>query len=539
MSLFGKVSFVVNILLALIRLGSVILFVIGNVTQHLVRFIGKNAMALILGGLLGSVYDKYTKEMKTDQLARDAIARLEDDVYYATEMISLLKEARKEAEEENSSLLQEADERRKTIAEYEDALTRKGMEVDKLKEQLADKNQECDRNREKLEELLRQASDNDFYCGYLEEKVKAHEEERKKMKQETKELEDKWQASQQEQLVLARNHLRKKHGNLAIQKNVRILEDRLQFLQRENENLKEKLSEGERQMSSIKNSTTSEKNKNKALVEENRVLRDKIALYQEDCDVVVESALRCASNSELDKAEMLLTQVLDRSPNHERALKGKEFLEQRMIWDSIPLMIDECQFDAVLERITHAQSLESVSPQVHVDLARMKGNIFCKLQRLQEASECFLSVLDKDEDQVDCRLRLALCLLLLGRHAEAMVHLQELDEHQEDLVALIITAETLERMELHGCPYYVLGIAEDANLKEIGWAYRKRALRFNPDRCQGSRAERERRTEIMQKINLANDILRDADEREKYDTLRDFVKDFADKLFEDPKFSDE
>ncbi|XP_064103354.1 dnaJ homolog subfamily C member 7-like [Macrobrachium nipponense] len=124
---------------------------------------------------------------------------------------------------------------------------------------------------------------------------------------------------------------------------------------------------------------------------------------------------------------------------------------------------------------------------------KVKGNMFYKLGRLEEASECFLRVLDMDDDQVDCRRRLGLCLLLLGRHSQAMTQLEKLGD-QEDLVA---AARTLQRMQRHGCPYYILGIAEDANLKEIKWAYRKRTLKFNPDNCQGSKDERQRRMDIM------------------------------------------
>ncbi|XP_066980063.1 tropomyosin-1-like [Macrobrachium rosenbergii] len=273
MSVFGTVNFVVSNLLALIRPGSVILsFVNGNVLQDLGCFIGQNAMALLLGGILGNLY---MEEKKTGRHARDAIARLEDDVDDATEMICLLKEARKEeAEEKNLSLLREIDQRKndeaaltqrnddlnnemkKKIEEYEEALIQKGMEVDNLKERLAEKDQECKRNREKLEELRSQASDNDFYCGYLEEKVKAHETERKKLKQVITKLEE------------------KNHGNEA-QRKLATLEDRVQLLQRENENLKQKLSEREREMASVNNSVVSE-NKNNALVEESpKVLRDK------------------------------------------------------------------------------------------------------------------------------------------------------------------------------------------------------------------------------------------------------------------------
>ncbi|XP_064098235.1 curved DNA-binding protein-like [Macrobrachium nipponense] len=90
-------------------------------------------------------------------------------------------------------------------------------------------------------------------------------------------------------------------------------------------------------------------------------------------------------------------------------------------------------------------------------------------------------------------------------------------------------------MQRHGCPYYILGIAEDANLKAIKWAYRKRALKFNPDNCQGSEEERHRRMDIMQKVNYANDLLYNTDERGEYNAVREFIKDLAAEVFQDPQ----
>ncbi|XP_064085239.1 chaperone protein DnaJ-like [Macrobrachium nipponense] len=104
-----------------------------------------------------------------------------------------------------------------------------------------------------------------------------------------------------------------------------------------------------------------------------------------------------------------------------------------------------------------------------------------------------------------------------------MTQLEKLDDQE-----LVAAARTLQRMQRHGCPYYILGIAEEANLKEIKWAYRKRTLKFNPDNCQGSKDERQRRMDIMHKVNYANYLLCDTDERRKYNAVREFIKDLAD-----------
>ncbi|XP_064083802.1 uncharacterized protein LOC135199575 [Macrobrachium nipponense] len=346
------------------------------------------------------------------------------------DLLDEFMEERHNVEDENKLL-------KKKIEELEDALTQKAKEVENVNEQLARQERQCESHREKLEELQNQAVDNDFYCGYLEEKVKAHETERKRLLQATAQLEEKLQVSQREVSGLTRNHdLDKNHSNqtrqnLGNQKNAHIQETPVQPLPKENEKMNDKLEQPERLVTVLNNSMANDKNKNDALVEENKV----------------------------------------------------------------------------------------------------KGNMLYKLGRLEEASECFLRELDMDDDQVDIRLRLVLCLLLLGRHSEAVMHLEKLD-NREDLVA---AAKALQRLQRHGCPYYILGIAEEASLKEIEWAYRKRALKFNPDKCHGSNEERQRRTEIMQKVNYANDLLHDVDEREEYDTVREFIKDLAAAVVLDPQ----
>ncbi|XP_064083801.1 trichohyalin-like [Macrobrachium nipponense] len=383
---------------------------------------------------LDRVERKCIEDQKALQIGQDATARKNDDhLYYATEMISLLKEEWKDAKEENYFLLDELEE-----LNFNEAATIRTNQ-DLLDEFMEERHNErqCESHREKLEELQNQAVDNDFYCGYLEEKVKAHETERKRLLQATAQLEEKLQFSQREVSGLTRNHDLDKNlsnqtrQNLGNQKNAHIQETPVQPLPKENEKMNDKLEQPERPVTVLNNSMANDKNKNDALVEENKV----------------------------------------------------------------------------------------------------KGNMLYKLGRLEEASECFLKILDMDDDQVDIRLRLGLCLLLLGRHSEAVMHLEKLD-NREDLVA---AAKALQRLQRHGCPYYILGIAEEASLKEIEWAYRKRALKFNPDKCHGSNEERQRRTEIMQKVNYANDLLHDVDEREEYDTVREFIKDLAAAVFLDPQ----
>ncbi|XP_066946057.1 uncharacterized protein [Macrobrachium rosenbergii] len=475
MTALSEVNFVLKSLMALILTRSVIPVTQRKWIQKIGLFIVKIAVVLALGGFVGHVH-QYIEGQKALQITQDPTAPMDDDdddddEFCTAGKISLLKDERKDGKEENCFLLDEINTRNcneaalmrtkeelhncekpgrhrdlaeqenerlmKKIEEMEEALIQKSKEVANLNDQLAAKEEECHRNRKQLEELRSQAVDNDFYCGYLEEKVKAHEAERKRRIEATTELDERLLPSQPEVSVLARNRdLERNHGDeaqksLGLQQKVHVPEETVQPVQQENEkrNKKKKLAKRKCKETVINNCIENEKHNNTGLMEE----------------------------------------------------------------------------------------IEGI------------GNVFCKLGHLEQASECFLRVLHMDDDQVDCRIKLGFCLLLLGRHSEAVVQLEELKD-REDLVA---AAKTVQKMQRHGCPYYILGVPEDATSKEIEWAYKKRTLKFNPDKCRGSNEERERLKEIMQKINFANDLLCDADERREYDAVRESIKDLADKAFQD------
>jgi molecular chaperone DnaJ len=61
--------------------------------------------------------------------------------------------------------------------------------------------------------------------------------------------------------------------------------------------------------------------------------------------------------------------------------------------------------------------------------------------------------------------------------------------------------------------YQLLGVSRGADTEEIKKAYRKLALKYHPDRNQGSKEAEERFKEVTE----AYEVLRDADKRSVYD----------------------
>lgn len=76
-------------------------------------------------------------------------------------------------------------------------------------------------------------------------------------------------------------------------------------------------------------------------------------------------------------------------------------------------------------------------------------------------------------------------------------------------------------------PYAVLGVKEDASLKEIKRAFRRLAMRWHPDRnARLPEIERLQAELIFKQVNFANEVLTDAAKRRLYDSgKRDKLKD--------------
>ena len=71
--------------------------------------------------------------------------------------------------------------------------------------------------------------------------------------------------------------------------------------------------------------------------------------------------------------------------------------------------------------------------------------------------------------------------------------------------------------------YKILGVPRNANAKTLKSAYRKRALKYHPDKNAGAGAgspERARATAMFQRVGEAYETLKDATNRRVYDRER-------------------
>ncbi|XP_066973182.1 golgin subfamily A member 6-like protein 25 [Macrobrachium rosenbergii] len=228
---------------------------------------------------------------RNEGLAKD----LTEERYRVDELFKVIDEyeARlRKTESENEEL-------RKKNENCQDAIIQRNQELDDLKEQLKEKGAECATNAEVIQDLRNEITDNDVYCGFLEEKVKHHEGERKKMKQKLSDLEGNLQELQKEGNVLLdrnsdlRNNLeREAQNNLAMEK-------KMENLEHQNERLRRDLTEKESEIVASMETLSLQKGKNEILAEEVLVMKNwitELAGEKEKLnDLLVEKALKISS----------------------------------------------------------------------------------------------------------------------------------------------------------------------------------------------------------------------------------------------------
>jgi DnaJ family protein C protein 7 len=90
----------------------------------------------------------------------------------------------------------------------------------------------------------------------------------------------------------------------------------------------------------------------------------------------------------------------------------------------------------------------------------------------------------------------------------------EIREYRKKAQAAKIQLKRAKRKDL----YKILGVSRDATENEVKKAYRKMALKYHPDRqSKNSEEDKTKAEALFRDVNLANEILSDAQKRRRYD----------------------
>ena len=108
----------------------------------------------------------------------------------------------------------------------------------------------------------------------------------------------------------------------------------------------------------------------------------------------------------------------------------------------------------------------------------------------------------------------------MGNHEEALRDYQaahQIEPKEFDVENKIKHAKVKAKEAAKKDYYKILGVDKKANDDELKKAYRKLALKWHPDRNQGSEEERQKADKMFKDINEAYTVLSDPDKRKRFD----------------------
>lgn len=148
----------------------------------------------------------------------------------------------------------------------------------------------------------------------------------------------------------------------------------------------------------------------------------------------------------------------------------------------------------------------------------------CKLGRNDEAIIALNRAIKYNPKYAKALVKRGEVNLALENYNEAIRDFSEASEHdstgfgvQEKLKNAQAAAKKAKKKDY----YKILGVDKKAQEPEIRKAYKKMALKWHPDKHNGSEEERAKADKMFREINEAKDVLTDRDMRDKYDSGMD------------------
>jgi len=149
-------------------------------------------------------------------------------------------------------------------------------------------------------------------------------------------------------------------------------------------------------------------------------------------------------------------------------------------------------YEAAIEQFTLALKEEPELKQYNATLFLNRGNSYKMLSRFQEAIDDFTKTIELDEANLTAYLRRGQCYSSLAKYDEALIDLEYVCKREPTQEAKMAWTETKKKMKMSERKdyYKILEITGNATDAEIRKAYKKLALKYHPDKFNGTEEEK-------------------------------------------------
>lgn len=252
-----------------------------------------------------------------------------------------------------------------------------------------------------------------------------------------------------------------------------------------------------------------------------RVASEVLREHPRQPDALYVRAMVYYANAQLDEATELLRTCLQLDPDHRKAqVARKRVREVGSLRADGNKLFQSRDFKGAHEAYSRALEVDPGNGRLAAVLHHNRAAAGLKIGFQEQALADCNRALELDPGYTKCNdLRLE-CLAALGRHREVVAELRKqssADPSDRDLRRKLreaeLAMEAAERPDLYGA----LGLKRGASDAEIKKAYKKKALKWHPDKNSESEASRAEAEAKFKLINEANRILSDPKKRAAYD----------------------
>mmetsp|Transcript_8069 Transcript_8069/g.10858 ORF Transcript_8069/g.10858 Transcript_8069/m.10858 type:complete len:586 (-) Transcript_8069:172-1929(-) len=258
----------------------------------------------------------------------------------------------------------------------------------------------------------------------------------------------------------------------------------------------------------------------------------RLGMGNQNTELVLLRAESLFAIGQIDDAITHLRQVIGFDPDHARAkvilrtlrTLAKKKAEGDVAYKARDFEKAMAEYSLALE-MCPCPPRESASYRAKVLFNRASSH--AALRNHNEVIDDCTEAIQLDNEYTKAYKRRAASLLIIGgkeecekatRDYEKALKLAKTDEEKEDIEKKIRSAQVQLKRASRKDFYKILGVTRDATDAEIKKSYRKKALKWHPDRHGNSTEEQKKKAEeTFRDVNLAYEVLSDPQKKQRYD----------------------